>query len=371
MSVNLSFIGTAVPETCVNSQQSLHIANALCGPFMSNPDWLPAVYENCGVKQRYQVLGQAVVNDVLLGTRLSKSPFLPGKEGGPTTAQRMAIYTKEAGPLALQAAQQTLGAANLSGGRVTHLVTVSCTGFQAPGIDVLLIRELALSPGVERTHVGFMGCHGALNGLRVAKAISQANPEAVVLLVAVELCSLHYYYGAEPSKVIANALFADGAAAMLVSQQMPGLPLSASGSQLLANSEREMGWVIGDHGFGMTMTKQIPRLIEKHLHAWVESWLRKSGLGIEQIAHWTVHPGGPKILEAVQTSLALPQIALADSWQVLADHGNMSSPTVFFILKQQSQKHLTGPTVMLGFGPGLVVEAVLLTVDEHAKPLVL
>jgi predicted naringenin-chalcone synthase len=206
-----------------------------------------------------------------------------------------------------------------------------------------------------------MGCHGALNGLRVAKAISEANAEAVVLLVSVELCSLHYYYGAEPSKVIANALFADGAASMLVSQQIPGLKVVASGSQLLANSEREMGWVIGDHGFGMTMTKQIPRLIEQHLRNWVEGWLQQRGLTIEDIAHWVVHPGGPKILEAVQTSLALPDTALADSWQILADYGNMSSPTVFFIWNRQSQQPLNGPAVLLGFGPGLIVEGALLT----------
>lgn len=361
MSVYLSFIETAVPETCVPSHESLQIAHILCGPYMTSPDWLPAVYENCGVKQRYQVLGRAVVDDVLNGTRKSQSPFLPGPEGGPTTAERMVIYTKEAGPLALEAARQTLNKAELSSSRITHLVTVSCTGFHAPGIDAILIRELALSKSVERTHVGFMGCHGALNGLRVAKAISQADPQAVVLLVAVELCSLHYYYGAEPSKVIANALFADGAAAMLVSQQIAGLPVLASGSQFLANSEREMGWIIGDHGFGMTMTKQIPRLIEQYLQQWIEAWLERISLSIGTIENWAVHPGGPKILEAVQAALSLPDRALDDSWQVLANYGNMSSPTVFFILKQLYQKKLTGPTVMLGFGPGLVIEAAVLS----------
>lgn len=368
MTVQLSCIETAVPETCVQSHESFHIANALCGPYMSDAGWLPAVYENCGVKQRYQVLGQAIVNDLLHDTRISQSPFLPGKIGGPTTAERMAIYTKEAGPLALQAARKTLQEAKLSGALVTHLVTVSCTGFQAPGIDVLLMRELGMSPGVERTHVGFMGCHGALNGLRVAKAFCEANPEAVVLLVAVELCSLHYYYGAEPSKVIANALFADGAAAMLVSQKIPGRAVLASGSQLLPNSEREMGWVIGDHGFGMTMTKQIPRLIEQHLCAWIETWLRARGMALGDIARWAVHPGGPKILEAVQSSLTLPATALTDSWQILADYGNMSSPTVFFILKEQNRKPVPGPTVVLGFGPGLIVEAALLT-DSPVNPI--
>lgn len=364
MRAKLNFLQTAVPDTCVTSPESLHIANALCGPYMSSPDWLPSVYENCGVRQRFQVLGQAVVNDLLEGTRTSRSPFLPGREGGPTTAQRMEIYAAEAGPLALEAARKTLDDSQLSSHQITHLVTVSCTGFQAPGIDVLLIRELELSPGVQRTHVGFMGCHGALNGLRVAKGISEADPEAMVLLVAVELCSLHYYYGAEPSKVIANALFADGAASMIVGQEIQGLSLLATGSQLLANSEKEMGWVIGDHGFRMTMTKQIPHKIQKHLRGWIENWLQQSDLTLQQIPHWAVHPGGPKILEAVEAALELSENGIAESWDILAQYGNMSSPTVFFILKQLSAERLSGPVAMLGFGPGLVVEATLLVASD-------
>ncbi len=359
MTVQLSFIQTAVPATCIDSRESLHIANALCGPYMTDADWLPAVYENCGVRQRYQVLGQAIVDDLLHDTRLSQSPFLPGQIGGPTTAQRMEIYSQEAGPLALRAAEKTLAAAGLRGEEVTHLVTVSCTGFQAPGIDTRLIRELGLSPGVERVHVGFMGCHGALNGLRVARAIGTADPQAVVLLVAVELCSLHYYYGAEPGKVIANALFADGAVAMLVSQRIPGWEVRGSGSQLLPNSERELGWSIGDHGFQMIMTKQTPRVIEQHLRDWVVGWLRPHGLSLGDIANWAVHPGGPKILDAVQSALELPDAALEDSWRILADYGNMSSPTVFFIMNKKAEQRLSGPMVALGFGPGLVVEAAL------------
>lgn len=360
MTAKLNFIETAVPETRVNSQQALHIANILCGPSMSDTDWLPAVYENCGVKHRYQALGRAVVDDLLQGTRSSNSPFLPGPQSGPSTAQRMEVYAQQAGPLALQAAQKTMDAAPLDASRITHLVTVSCTGFQAPGIDVRLINQLGLSADVQRTHVGFMGCHGALNGLRVAKAMCEADAQAVVLLVAVELCSLHYYYGAEPGKVIANALFADGAVAMLVGQSIPGCALIASGSHLLAKSEREMGWIIGDHGFEMTMTKQIPRLIEQHLHGWLQAWLQRQGVSLGQISQWAVHPGGPKILEAVQASLALSETALAESWQTLADYGNMSSPTVFFILRQQHQRQSNGLTLLLGFGPGLVVEAALL-----------
>lgn len=146
---------------------------------------------------------------------------------------------------------------------------------------------------------------------------------------------------------------------MLVSQWLPGWEVRGSGSQLLPNSERELGWSIGDHGFQMIMTKQTPRVIEQYLRDWVVGWLRPHGLSLGDIANWAVHPGGPKILAAVQAALGLPDVALADSWQILADYGNMSSPTVFFIMKKQFEKRLSGPVVSLGFGPGLVVEAAL------------
>src|SRR5205814_2071476 len=142
---------------------------------------------------------------------------------GPTTGQRMAVYQREAEDLSVRAAQAALHAAGVGPGAITHLVTVSCTGFQAPGVDLALVHRLSLAPGVARTHVGFMGCHGALNGLRVARAFTTADPAARVLLSAVELCSLHFHYGYDPKKMVANALFADGAAAVV------GAPAAAAG----------------------------------------------------------------------------------------------------------------------------------------------
>src|SRR6185312_7307169 len=134
---------------------------------------------------------------------------------GPTTGERMRIYAEEAGPLAVRAAKIALAEAATPAADITHLVTVSCTGFAAPGVDYSLIRGLGMASTVQRTHVGFMGCHGALNGLRVANAFASADPNARVLLCAVELCSLHYYYGNEADKLVANAIFADGAAAIV------------------------------------------------------------------------------------------------------------------------------------------------------------
>jgi predicted naringenin-chalcone synthase len=269
----------------------------------------------------------------------------------------MRCYEREAAPLALRASR-----AALDGRRdVTHLVTVSCSGFSAPGFDVALLQGLELGPTVERTHVGFMGCHGALNGLRVARMIIEADPRARVLLCALELCSLHYDYGDDPERIVANGLFSDGAAAMVLASGEPDSPwrLAASGSCLLPDSESMMGWAIGDHGFEMRLSPEIPARIEEDLRPWMESWLAGRGLGIDRIGSWAVHPGGPRILSATENALGLAPDATADSRAVLAECGNMSSPTVIFILDRLRRRDAARPCVTLAFGPGITAEAAL------------
>jgi alpha-pyrone synthase len=242
------------------------------------------------------------------------------------------------------------------------LVTVSCTGFVSPGVEFALLKHLNLRQTVERVNVGFMGCHGAINGLRVCHAIAAADPHACILMVCVELCSLHYYYGADPGQLIANALFADGAAAIVAtgSAYEPNHRFGrvrGTGSCLIPGREREMGWSIGDHGFEMVLTKRVPRLIAEHVRPFVEGFLAKFGLRLEDVGSWAVHPGGPKVLASVEAGLEMPPGSCAGSAEVLADYGNMSSPTVLFILEKL--KEAPKPIVLLGFGPGLVAEAAL------------
>jgi predicted naringenin-chalcone synthase len=187
----------------------------------------------------------------------------------------------------------------------------------------------------------------------------------------VELCSLHYHYGWNPSKMIANALFADGAAAVVGMAAGSGDPrrerapvdawcVAATGSCLVPDSTDAMTWTIHDHGFEMTLAKQVPGLIAKHLRPWLKTWLGRQGLGLEEIAAWAVHPGGPRILSAVEEGLCLPRAALAASRAVFAECGNMSSPTLLFILDRMQRERAGRPCVMLGFGPGLSAEAALL-----------
>lgn len=364
MSFVIGGLGTAHPPDAVTPEDGLGIARFLAGPDVRTSTWLVPVYANSGINRRFQVIGGPVVRDILNGTNLTHSPFLPtaANEGvGPSTGERMRIYAEETGPLAVRAAKTALGESGCSAADITHLVTVSCTGFAAPGVDFALIRGLNLPATVQRTNVGFMGCHGALNGLRVASAFAAANPAARVLLCAVELCSLHYYYGNEADKLVANAIFADGAAAIVGTSagEANDWRLAASGSCLVPDSAGAMGWAVGDHGFEMTMSRQIPALIARHLRRWLESWLDDNGLSLGDVGSWAVHPGGPKILSAVEEGLELPSEALAASWSVFADHGNMSSPTVLFVLDRLRKANAPRPCVALGFGPGLVAEAAL------------
>jgi predicted naringenin-chalcone synthase len=248
--------------------------------------------------------------------------------------------------------------------RVSHLVTVSCTGFVAPGLDAHAIGALGLLPTIRRTHVGFMGCHGALNGLRVAHGFFGAQPDARVLLCAAELCSLHLQYGWEEGQVVANALFGDGAAAAVLGSphgaRRAPWSVAANGSTLFPDTEETMTWRVGDHGFEMTLSPRVPALIASDLGPWLAAWLAEQGLAPGDVRTWAVHPGGPRILDAVEEALGLSRDDTRVSREVLAEHGNMSSPTLLFITDRLMRAGAPAPCVALGFGPGLVAEVALL-----------
>jgi predicted naringenin-chalcone synthase len=293
-----------------------------------------------------------------LDTRQSFYNFI-----SPGTRARMQAYESAAGTLACGAAQAALLDAAIAPDRVTHLVTVSCSGFYAPGFDIALFKQLPLRSDVSRTHVGFMGCHAALNGLRVARAFLDADSSACVLMCALELCSLHHQYSADADQIVANSLFGDGAAALVCTgrdtRRSAPYRLIASGSTLIDKTLDAMSWRIGDHGFEMTLSQHVPELIAQHLRPWLDDWLAQHSLDIARVGSWAVHPGGPRILSAVGEATGLSRETLAPSYQVLASHGNMSSPTVLFILDQLRRDGAARPCVALAFGPGLAVEAAI------------
>ncbi len=375
MPVNLLGIGTALPSHRLSQAESAAMAQRLSATNDVQATLLRRLQRRSGVAFRHSVL--LADADGPLPDRL---PFYTG--ANPSTAERMARFAAEAGPLALRASSAALDAAAVDPAAITHLVTVCCTGFQAPGFDLDLIQALPLAADVARTQVGFMGCHGALNGLRVAHAFAQADASARVLLCALELCSLHQQLGWHPERVVANALFADGAAATVLAADgppaagaesgagvgpgqvtMPVAPpwrLLASGSTVLPDSADAMAWTIGDHGFEMGLSPRVPALIAARLAPWLDGWLAARGLDRAAIGSWALHPGGPRLLEAVRDCLGLPASAIEPSTAVLREYGNISSATILFILDRLRLAGAPLPCVALAFGPGLCVEAALL-----------
>jgi predicted naringenin-chalcone synthase len=358
MPVLIAGIGTAVPPHRIAQADAAAIARQYSCQTPAHERIFEAVYRGTGVETRHSVVLRASHGD----TARRQSFY---GERSPTTCDRMRKYEEEAGSLAGSAARNALFDARLAPEKVTHLVTVSCTGFYAPGFDIALITQLGLSAGIARTQVGFMGCHGALNGLRVAEAFVTANPAACVLLCAVEMCSLHHQYGWNAEQVVANSLFADGAGAVVVmaghAAADPFYRVVATGSTVIPDSEDAMSWRIGDHGFEMTLSTRVPDLIASNLCGWLDGWLRVHGLTVATVGSWAVHPGGPRILSAVGEALGVNRRALAISHAILAEYGNMSSPTVLFILERLRRTRAPRPWVALGFGPGLAVEALLLS----------
>jgi len=358
MNVGIIGLGTATPTSALTQEQALqlNVSRTSAGPRQARV--LERLYGRSGVLKRASVLE----NDGTLSAFYPDAS--PTQPHGPSVAERMERYAREAPLLATAAARRCLRAAGVGPEEVSQVVTVSCTGFSAPGVDTALIRSLELRPGVGRTAIGYMGCHGAINGLRVAGALARAEPGSSVLLVAVELCSLHFHYGSEGDKLVANSLFADGAGAVLLRAgdiAADSLNLQATGSTLIPDSEKEMGWLVRDHGFEMSLSSRVPGVLREQLKDWLESWLSSSAVAVSDIGSWAVHPGGPRILDAAQQALALSDDAMRVSRDVLANHGNMSSPTVLFVLEELRRSGSRMPCLLLAFGPGLVVEAALLT----------
>lgn len=308
---------------------------------------------------------------------------VPGQSRGPSTRERMELFARFASDLAVRSSEQALSQSGLLAQQITHLVVVTCTGFDAPGVDIELIERLGLPRTTQRVQVGFMGCHAAINGLRTGLAIAAADPQARVLLCAVELCSLHYRYTWDTEGIIGNALFADGSGAVVLGQtdtephsttdQSPptncSWHLHDTGSVVISDSRQAMSWSIGNHGFDMRLTSDVGDKIEAELAVWLSDWLGRHELSFADIDFWGVHPGGPRILDAVQNSVKLPPAALATSRSILQRHGNMSSPTVLFILNEFRQARIDNANtqrqhcILLGFGPGLVAEIALLSVQ--------
>jgi alpha-pyrone synthase len=329
---------------------------------------IPSLYGRSGIDYRYSCIedyGLTPEQFEFFPHNWSLKPF-------PTTADRNQKYQDCAITIAESAAQQALWQADLQPQEITHLIVVSCTGFSAPGVDLHLVNRLGLSSTVDRTVIGFMGCHAAFNGLKVAHAICQGDPQARVLLVCVELCSLHFQMNDTLENVIINAIFSDGAAAAVLSSRPEAeaegkLAYRAGYSQIIEDTADLMNWTIGDTGFLMGLSPQVPNVVVKHLPIYLETFLGRYNLTQESLNFFAIHPGGRRIIEKIQAALMLSEEMVRDSFEVLRLYGNMSSPTILFILKRLLERHEAGQAsgqgfqngLAIAFGPGLSIEGCL------------
>jgi predicted naringenin-chalcone synthase len=336
---------------------------------------LRALYRVSGIAHRYSVVpdyGRA-------NGEYTFFPNTPGLEPFPSVGQRMAVYRREALPLATEAVLACLGQVpDVAPASITHLVTVSCTGMYAPGLDIELVQALGLRPDVRRTCVNFMGCYAAVNAVKLADAFCQADAAARVLIVSVELCTLHFQKSPEEDHLVSNALFGDGAAACLVqAEPLPNgalsLALQAFHCGLEPDGHDDMAWHINDFGFEMTLSSYVPKLIQRGIRHLTDGLLNSLPVQLSDIRHFAIHPGGRKILETIEAELGLTRDDNRHAYRVLRDYGNMSSATVLFVLREvlahASPADHGAPVLSFAFGPGLTMEAMLLEIAAGPEPL--
>lgn len=277
------------------------------------------------------------------------------REEFPGTAARMTLYESEALPLAslaLDALIPSDGAPD-----ITHVIVASCTGFYAPGLDLQIIDRFSLGPSIQRVFVGFMGCHAAINALSVARHIVRSQPSATVLVVNLELCTIHLQRCGSLEKILSHLIFGDGCSACLVSSNPSGIHLKSFSSTVLPRSADKITWHIGGSGFGMELSGQVPEIILHHLKK--RNTPMFSDHSLDEVALWAIHPGGRSVLDAVETALELEEQDLRYSRAVLRQFGNMSSAAVVFVLAEILKNEREGIGCAMAFGPGITAEAMM------------
>lgn len=345
MTAHIHAIGTAVPEHDVHRTFIDWASERLEGRERA---LFLRMAGRSGIEHRWSVLRHPEAG----GTQVDSGGYYGGAM--PPTSERMATYAREAPELALKAVADLSDRADISG--ITHLVVASCTGFVAPGIDQIIARRLGLDGSVERTLVGFMGCYAAVAALRVAHHIARSDQDARILVVTVELCSLHLQDAPEIASLLAQLQFADGAAAALVSSAPGGIAIDRFFAATLPDSDELIRWNIGDQGFVMHLSGEVPGRIAAALET---PDMRRAILGnraARDIPSWAVHAGGRSILDAVEQGLELDGSALDASRRTLRENGNMSSSTLMFVLATLMAAASPVDGIAVAFGPGLAAE---------------
>lgn len=351
---HINAIGTAVPPHQVHDAFVAFVRASLQDP--AHARLFDRMVARSEIEQRFSFIAPEVLPD----GRITDRDRFYGLGDWPSTAARMARYARDAPALALQAVRAL--SPDIAAEGVTHLVLASCTGFVAPGLDQILVAGAGLDPGVERTVVGFMGCYAAVNALRLAHHMVRSEPDARVLVVNLELCTIHFQRTQDLEKLLSMLLFGDGAAAALVTAEPRGIALTDFRAAAISGSGEAITWRIGDQGFDMHLDGQVPSLIAHALRAEASRNDDRGifrGLSPADYDLWAVHAGGRTILDAVDRALDLPAEALHPSREVLRRFGNMSSATLMFVLAAIIEENVGMSDrngMAMAFGPGLAAE---------------
>jgi predicted naringenin-chalcone synthase len=314
---------------------------------------LAFLYKQSDIQNRYSVLPD-------FGRPQSEWEFINADSEEKCLTSRMNIFQSESLALSIAAISNCIRDI-VEAKDITHLITVSCTGMSAPGLDLQITEHLQLSKNVFRTSVNFMGCYAAIHAMKLGKMICDTTPSANVVIVCTELCTIHFQKQFNLDNASSSLLFGDGSAALLLSNQISSpksISIRSFYSEVSYKGRDDMSWHISNTGFLMKLSAYIPQLIQEDINALVQNALEESGLGRRDITHWCIHPGGRKILEVIQAKLSLDAEDLSCSKSVLSKYGNMSSPTILFVLKEIMEGLHDAPANVFGvaFGPGLTME---------------
>lgn len=360
MPAYINQIETAVPEFSYKQDDVRETMKEIVGDDERSQRIIHLLYAKSGIETRHSVIDDFKSNG-------SHSLFFNGQGAAPGTKSRNETYISEGRKLFVKTAGKLLSGSGLDPSEITHLITVSCTGFYAPGPDYDIIKQHGLKNSIERYHLGFMGCYAVIPALKLADQICRANNNANVMIISVELCTIHFQANSKMDNLLSSSVFSDGAAGAIVSSrpvQHSGYRMDGFASAIMDKGAEDMAWSIGDNGFDMVLSNYIPDLLEGGLEGFLQPVLEQFQLGMDDIGSWAVHPGGRAILDKVEKVLDLPKALLRPSRNVLSRYGNMSSATILFVLKEMlegpSEQH-NDRTLAMAFGPGLTLESALLS----------
>ncbi len=348
-------IGTALPGYCFKQEEILEFMKQAYDNATDNRK-LSVLFRQSGIQKRYSVLPDFGL--------IKNHDFFHENASPPDIETRMDFYKNESVNLAIDSIHNTLIPVDVNTGEITHLITVTCTGLHAPGLSAEIIEKLGLREDIPHSAVNFLGCNAAFYALKTASLIAYQNPEAKILIVSVELCTLHFRPKNNTDNLLSNTIFGDGAASVLVtsdSNGRKGLMMQDFYSLLLFNGKNLMGWNVNPLSFEMVLNAGVPAFIGDEIHNIIDKASIYYQTDRNEIHGWAIHPGGKKILDEIRKKMNFTYDELAYSYQTLNNFGNMSSPTILFVLK----KYLEAPVkqgekiLCIGFGPGLSIETTL------------